>query len=117
MTDSNESKDITQITDLSEMIERLKNNPEIVSSVASALGLGESERSEGKPSDPPAGELPEMLSVFAPLLSKGGGEKHHDNNRTTLLLALRPYLNHERQEIIDYIIKFSKMGDILKKLK
>ena len=40
MIDTNELKTISQITDLSGMIEMLKSNPEIVTSVATALGLG-----------------------------------------------------------------------------
>ena len=119
MSDTNDTKDLRGITDLSEMIEKLKENPEIVSNVASALGLGVSPTNEQTGENVTA-QLPEMLSAISPLISQSsiGGEKtHSDDQRIALLLALRPYLNPERQEIIDYIIKFSKIGDLLKKLK
>ena len=119
MSDINDTKDLRGITDLSEMIEKLKENPEIVSNVASALGLGTPSPHEQTDENVTA-QLPEMLSAISPLISKGsnhGETTHSDDQRIALLLALRPYLNHERQEIIDYIIKFSKIGDLLKKLK
>ena len=119
MTDTNEEKTMDTARDLSEMIERLKSNPEIVTSVASALGLGapplQSEPNVGDSSSSST-PLPEMLSAIAPLLSHSS-EKNGGDHRTALLCALRPYLSPERQEIIDYIMKFSKMGDLIKKLK
>ena len=116
MSDTNDTKDLRGITDLSEMIEKLKENPEIVSNVASALGLGV------PPTNKQTGEnvtaqLPEMLSAISPLISASDSSPHSDDQRLALLIALRPYLNPARQEIIDYIIKFSKIGDLLKKLK
>ena len=115
MSETNDSKDLRNITDLSEMIEKLRENPEIVSNVASALGLGSIPPPDREESQS-AAQLPQMLSAIAPLVTQGSGAGH-DDQRLALLLALRPYLNHERQEIIDYIIKFSKIGDLLKKLK
>ncbi len=38
------------------------------------------------------------------------------DNRAALLYALKPYLKRERQEAIDYMVKLSKLGDILKSL-
>ena len=116
MTD-NSTKDITQITDISEMIAKLKDNPEIVTSVATALGLGSppSVSDLGGASD--SAKLPDMLSAIAPLVNDKTPGNEGGDHRLALLLALKPYLNHERQEIIDYIIKFSKLGDMLKKLK
>lgn len=116
MSDTNEAQDLRSITDLSEMIEKLKNNPEIVSNVASALGLGSPppRNQEGESS---SSQVSEMLSAVSPLISSSDGSSRSDDQRLALLLALRPYLNPARQEIIDYIIKFSKIGDLLKKLK
>ena len=39
----------------------------------------------------------------------------HDR-RTALLCAMKPYLSHDRQQAIDYIIKLGRLGDILKTL-
>lgn len=38
------------------------------------------------------------------------------NRRAALLCAMKPYLNNERQDTIDYIIKLSRLGDVLKSL-
>ena len=38
------------------------------------------------------------------------------DNRAALLYAMKPYLKRERQEAIDYMVKLSKLGDILKSL-
>ena len=110
------------INDLSSMVERLKSNPEIVSSVASALGIGfpssDSEKGDGEEKSAPT--LPDVISTIAPMIPSkpsGGKEGRDSEHLTALLCALRPYLNPERQEIIDYIMKFSKIGDLLKKLQ
>jgi len=116
--------DISDINmnDLSAMVEKLKSNPEIVSSVASVLGINPPSPDAEKSGSEEKGSstLPDMISTLAPLLSsKREGHKSDLSNDhlTALLCALRPYLSAERQEIIDYIMKFSKIGDILKKLQ
>jgi hypothetical protein len=38
------------------------------------------------------------------------------SRRAALLCAMKPYLNRERQDTIDYIIKISRLGDVLKSL-
>ena len=122
------------LEELSGIINILKENPQIINSVASALG-GEASANQAKPESSDAqtplsaevtaniaDKLPDMVSALAPLLSSKSPE-HHDNkgstydHKTALLYALRPYLSPERREIVDYILKFSKIGDLIKKLK
>ena len=38
------------------------------------------------------------------------------DRRAALLCAMKPYLSRDRQQTIDYIIKLSRLGDILKTL-
>lgn len=38
------------------------------------------------------------------------------DSRTALLCAMKPYLSHDRQNAIDYIVKIGRLGDILKTL-
>ncbi len=78
-------------------------------------------------------KLPAILSTVKPIiemLGKSSGaapaseaspptEKKpstHDDRRAALLCAMKPYLSHDRQMAIDYIIKLSRLGDILKTL-
>ena len=43
-------------------------------------------------------------------------QAHGVDHRTALLCAMKPYLGNERRQIIDYIVKLSRLGDILKTL-
>ena len=62
-------------------------------------------------------KLPDMLSTLAPLLSNEFSKSSPQNdNRTCLLRALKPYLSSGRSEAVEYIIKISRLSDILKNL-
>ena len=66
-------------------------------------------------------KLPDIISAFGGMGggSKGGatgGGKKDQDRRTALLLALRPYLSPRRREIVDYLIKMNKLGDVFKNL-
>ena len=41
---------------------------------------------------------------------------NHNDQRFALLIAIKPYLGHDRQNAIDYILKLSHLGSILKNL-
>jgi hypothetical protein len=121
---------------ISDAIAMLKEDPSIISTIASALSSNDSSEAdkvdEAKPSHTsPAilgahqGEfnldkLPEIISVISPMLSGKQSQPHSkasDDNRTALLYALKPYLSSGRQEIIDSIIKISKVSEMIKRLK
>lgn len=85
-------------------------------------------------------KLPQLISVIGPLMSsfsqahstadessvptgKSVGDipavsKHpyNSDSRAALLCAMKPYLCRDRQNAIDYIIKLSRLGEILKTL-
>lgn len=85
-------------------------------------------------------KLPEIMSVISPLIgnltsissAKGSAapvsvapsESYSPtrqisselHNHIELLCALKPYLKKERREAIDYMIKLSRLGDVLKTL-
>jgi len=69
--------------------------------------------SSAPPLDPAAWE---SLSALLPLLSGSGSstpKKTGPNHRTALLQALRPYLSDGRREMIDAIVNFSRLGEML----
>ena len=85
-----------------------------------------------KPPDPLSSLLsnPEILSKIPSVLSVLGelsgntvpspslpDTKHGGDRRITLLLALRPYLSPRRREIVDYLIRMNKLGELFKKLQ
>lgn len=117
---------------------KLLANPELISSVASALGLGnplaaqaeqkeETEHKTPAESDgsvealsqslPQKDKLPDIISTLSPLLSTlTSSQSHSDNRRACLLRALKPYLSRERSDAIDYIIKLSEFSEVFKSL-
>ena len=85
-------------------------------------------------------KLPQLISLAAPMLGAflGGTQKEashentsapasppispppkasaHSDSRAALLCAIKPYLCPDRQAAVDYIIKLSRLGEILKTL-
>lgn len=86
-------------------------------------------------------KLPRLISVIGPLMSSfsqnqgqsqesslpaqetieshpeiPGKPRFTSDSRAALLCAMKPYLCHDRQNAIDYIIKLSRLGEILKTL-
>ena len=119
MTDTESSFGSLDMNDISTMISKLKENPEIIASVTSALGLPQSDK-QPELSDEDTAALPNFITALSPLLTGSASKdnkKPSDDHCTALLCALRPYLTPQRQEVIDYILKLSKMGELLKKLK
>ena len=113
--------------DIAGAITKLKEHPEIITAVASALSGSTEVKSEVAGAAAPSSQFPieklsEVMTTLAPMLSgaspapkeiSGSREDH----RHALLCALRPYMRAERREVIDYLLKFERIGDLLKKIK
>lgn len=99
-----------------DMLSSLLSNPEVIAKLPQIMSmLGPLMGNMTQP--PPATKSTEAPksndAVPASLV------KHHKSgcdNRSALLYAMKPYLKRERQEAIDYMVKLSKLGDILKNL-
>ena len=119
---------------LSDAIEKLMANPEIISMVASALGnsantedtdKGESEETKAVSAPAPPPDVGNILSALSPILSglnkQEGGKRNvstdPSKNREALLYALRPYISQGRREAIDYILQLSRITELLKQAK
>ncbi len=122
------------IPDLSGIMSMISENPalmEMASNIMSGLPKSppapESEAApsaegSGAPSSvespfgPPPSFDPELLAKLMPML--GGGElakrSPSDERRCALLRAIRPYLSPERRDAIDYMLKFSKLTDLMR---
>ena len=73
-------------------------------------------------------KLPQIMSMLSPMLSSPtsaqpstpahstGVTSHHGTDRDHLLLALKPFLSHERQEAVDAILRIARLGVLLKQL-
>ncbi|MBQ7172982.1 MAG: hypothetical protein IJR88_02555 [Clostridia bacterium] len=81
-------------------ISALLNNPELMSRLPQIMEMVKPMLGTASPALPPAGAKP---------LSR-------EEERDRLLLSLRPFLSKERQDLVEAILKLSKLGDVLKHL-
>ena len=126
---------------ISDAIERLLAHPELLSSVASAIGLGKPSTEKEVPpvqevaqetapiaqtnaslpaTPPPSAELAQTVAAIAPLVSafsgKGDLGAKANDPRSCLLRALKPYVSHNRAQAIDTILQLSLVSEAFKKL-
>ena len=124
---------------LSDAIEKIMANPELISMVASVLGrgngkdtpkeesVGEGEVAVQSDSDEQdgaiqtdataqRGDLSGMVASLLPLLTEAKGKGRADSDSACLLRALKPYVSEGRREAIDAMIRISEFSEILKKL-
>ena len=97
--------------DLGAMVSKLLDNPDLLSQIASTVGVempkaGGEEPSEKQASAAPMGGIGGLL----PMLNAIGG---NSSRRTALLSALKPFCNEHRCRTIDYMISISKLSDSL----
>jgi hypothetical protein len=73
----------------------------------------------------PSEKISQVMATLAPIFSEVSKDSRlekeitgsREEHRYALLCALRPYLSRERREMVDYILKFGKIGELLKKIK
>lgn len=113
---------LSSVPDLSQLIDKVLSNPEIITTVASALSKMSAEPDEKGAPEPPLvppadnaydteavmKKLPNVLNALS------GSHGAPNDKRSCLLAAIKPYLSPARCEAIDYIIKFSRLSEILK---
>jgi hypothetical protein len=130
---------------ISDAIDRLLANPELLSTVASAIGAqaptnvtakkeneatdGDAEavtKSDTVAASTPAesdisSKFPELMANVAPVIAalSGGGKggKQPDDDRTRLLCALKPYVNPHRREAIDTMVQLARISEVIKTFK
>ena len=130
MPDNNIS-DLGTNDNFSNALNNILSNPEMLSMISSMAKQlkSDAESDEGAISESAKTPAPDQaqdakepsvaaaLSALTPILSGNGAKlSKRDNDRACLLRALKPYLSHDRQMAVDYIIKLSRLGDILKTL-
>ena len=91
------------------------SNPELLtklpSMISAAKPIIEMLSQSGKEKETPSVPAVSQASGKNESISKNSYDK-----RTALLCAMKPYLSVDRQNTIDYIVKLSRLGDILKTL-
>ena len=112
--------------DFSQLIDKVLSNPEIITTVASALSRMSAESPEKSAPEAVVEPAPTAKSTDSSFdaeavmkklpsvlkaLSSGGVPS---DKRSCLLAAIKPYLSPARCEAIDYIIRFSQLSEIMK---
>lgn len=97
-----------------DILSSLLSNPEIISKLPQVLSMLKPLMDGG--AVPTAAHVDSQISSNSTPTSLIKPQKKECDNRAALLYALKPYLKRERQEAIDYMVKLSRLGDILKSL-
>lgn len=100
--------------DLGAMVSKLLGNPELLSQIASTVGV-DMPPAEVKSAEPEAEAKPASVPGADGLLSLIGGSKGlaGSGRRTALLSALKPFCNEHRCRTIDYMISISRLSENL----
>jgi hypothetical protein len=132
MSDMEESK-APSAPQISEMIDKLLAEPELINMVATAIGKApseaESQKKEGenmadggvKNSAVSNEALSGLVSSLAPAIAALGKPSQKQaakksDRRDCLLVALKPYLCRERCEAIDYMIKLGRISELMRNI-
>ncbi len=102
-------------------IAALLSNPELLSKLPTILSaakpimdiLGNLNVQSGGQDMPQTAPAMASPAPSPPILSKHKA----DTRQTALLCALKPYLSSDRQKTIDYMLKLSDLGSVLKTLR
>ena len=93
--------------------------PTIISSVKpiiDMLGKGSSPPASAAPSETVATSAGASASTAAASVKNIPVSAKGSDSRTALLCAMKPYLSEDRRVAVDYIVKLSRLGEILKTL-
>lgn len=100
-----------QAPDLGAMVSKLLGNPELISQIASTVGVDVPKAEEKSEKTAEPASVP-PLGAILPMLSSSGGPAG-SSKRCALLAALKPFCNEHRCRTIDYMIGISKLSENL----
>ena len=99
---------------LSDAIDRIMANPELISMVAATLKKPLASDEPPKPQEEPPSAS--SAATALPALLSSLGKVPHDNDRSRLLCALKPYVNPHRRQTIETLLQLSQMTELIKHL-
>lgn len=116
-----------KMPDISGIINMISQNPDLIKSLAntfSGMTQASPNDSQSHSDSAPVSSVPQFdQSAFNSLLpmlmkdQKPHGSKSGRSNHHELLCALKPYLSPERCTVIDRLLEFNQLGDLLKSLE
>ena len=98
-----------QTPDLGAMVSKLLGNPELISQIASTVGIDAAKAEEKSEGEAAPASAPPIDAILPMITSSGGGS----SKRCALLAALKPFCNEHRCRTIDYMIGISKLSETL----
>ena len=105
-----------KMPDLSGVFDMISKNPDIIKNAMSAIsGMSVAENAK-KNEDQTEKDPQNVLASLLPAVAKAEGshEKSKKTNHRELLCALKPYLSAERCAVIDKMLEFERLGDLIK---
>ena len=99
----------------SDLLSSLLSNPELISKLPQLISLI-SPLIGGFLGNAPKETTKLSEQENLPVISQKPPQSPHTDSRSALLCAIKPYLCADRQAAVDYIIKLSRLGEILKTL-
>ena len=102
-----------------DLFSALLSNPELISKLPSLIsGVKPILDMMSSRTSAPTAEITASQTSSLPTRDKFTDSKSTSvtDRRTALLCAMKPYLSQDRQNTVDYILKLSRLGDILKTL-
>lgn len=101
-----------------DLFSSLLSNPELLAKLPSLISTVKPmmELLSARPSPPTAAAAVQLNEERAKPTSAAEKKDDGADRRAALLCAMKPYLSPDRQNAIDYIIKLSRLGDMLKSL-
>ncbi len=102
-----------------DMLSSLLSNPELIAKLPQMMSAIKPMLDMlGKPAVPSNATASQDTAPTSalPAFPAATAKTKNDSDRAALLCAMKPYLSQDRQNAIDYIIKLSRLGDILKTL-
>ena len=100
-----------QTPDLGAMVSKLLGNPELISQIASTVGIDAPKSEEKSEGEAALVSVPPIDAILPMLSSSGVGAGA--SKRCALLSALKPFCNEHRCRTIDYMIGVSKLSETL----
>ena len=107
-----------------DILSSLLSNPELMMKIPQIIsllspmfsGLFSTQKEEKRDIEAQQASAPAHTSPPSPAHLPIPKASSHTDSRAALLCAIKPYLCSDRQAAVDYIIKLSRLGEILKTL-
>ena len=116
------SENDVKMPDLSGVFDMISKNPDLIRNAMNAIsGMSANDETDNNKEETKATQNnmpdPAAIASLLPMISQNAKPNNNNRGRSNhheLLCALRPYLSPERRSVIDKMLEFGQIGDLLK---